>query len=201
MEQAQVRANWSKFVVRCAKHFRDPNGALVVDSIPVELRREIREAGRLAWHDARVLMDLVEVIRQVCGHAEARAFWRVSFKESITQPMLAPLARGALILFGNVPGALVRRTPQAWQLFTRNCGSLKAVDVGEESSVMLRVENFPRVCRVLGFVCMVEGGLESEMDFFSVRGTVETRAEAFMSRGFAEFVARWGRDSYLPPRA
>jgi hypothetical protein len=139
-------------------------------------------------------MDLAEVIRQVCGSTEARAFWRMSFRESINQPMLAPLARGALILFGNVPGALVRRTPQAWQLFTRNCGSLKAVDVGDENAVLLRVENFPRICRVAGFVSMVEGGLESEMDYFRVRGTVETRADSFLARGFAEFVARWGRD-------
>jgi hypothetical protein len=190
----QIRANWPKFVVRCTKHFRDPSGLPVADSIPTELRREIREAGRLTWQDARVLMDLAEVIRQVCGSTEARAFWRMSFRESINQPMLAPLARGALILFGNVPGALVRRTPQAWQLFTRNCGSLRAVDVGEENAVLLRVENFPRICRVAGFVSMVEGGLESEMDYFRVRGTVETRAESFLARGFAEFVARWGRD-------
>ena len=40
---------------------------------------------------------------------------------------MQPLARGALFLWGKTPAALVRRTPQAWQLVSKDCGVLKAV--------------------------------------------------------------------------
>jgi hypothetical protein len=191
MADAQVRANWPKFIIRCAKRLVDPNGVPVVDAVPAELRREIREAGRLAWEDARLLMDLAEQIREKCGAPAARAFWRASFLEAITQPMMAPLARGALMLWGSSPDALVRRTPQAWQLMTRGCGQLKAVSVDEKNAIILRAESLPRMFRVEGFACMGEGGLESEMDYFRLAGTVETRAEHLVARGTIDFLARW----------
>src|SRR5258705_11485217 len=67
MAEAEVRAHWPKFIVRTAKHIRDPKGAAVVDAISPDLRREIREAGRLSWQDASMLTNLAEQIRQGCG--------------------------------------------------------------------------------------------------------------------------------------
>jgi hypothetical protein len=191
MGDPQVRANWPKFIVRCAKRLKDAKEIPIVDALSSELRSEIREAGRLTWQDAHLLMDLAEQIRERFGAAGARTFWRASFLEAIGLPMMAPLARGALMLWGNRPDAFVRRTPQAWKLMTRDCGHLKAVSV-DENAIILRAENLPRMFRVEGFVCMGEGGLESEMDYFRLSGTVETRAEHLVARGTVDFLARWG---------
>jgi hypothetical protein len=190
MEEPQVRANWTKFVLHCAKR-ADANGMCIADSIPDALRREIRESGRLAWQDIRILAELLEAVGKTCGALGSRLFWRASFKASLSQPMIAPLARGALMLWGHSPASFVRRTPQAWQLFTRNCGTLKVVPVNEPNAIMLRIENVPRACRVDGFLYMAEGGLESQMDYFRALGVVETRADHFPVRGFVELVARW----------
>jgi hypothetical protein len=192
MGEAQVRGNWPKFVVYCAKRFKDAKGAPLIDVVPSELRREIREAGRLGWHDARLLMDLADLICDACGADGTRAFWRGSFLDAISQPIMAPLARGALMLWGNSPDALVRRTPQAWQLQTRGCGHMKAVSVDDDkNAIILRAENLPRMFRGESFIRMGEGGLESEMGYFKLSGTVETRSEHLATRGTVDFVAHW----------
>src|SRR5260221_3205829 len=187
MAEAEVRAHWPKFIVRTAKHIRDPKGGPVVDVTAPELRSGIREAGRLSWQDARMLTELAEQIRQGCGADGAVGFWRESFLECITQPMIAPLARGALTIFGNRPDAFVRRTPLAWQLMTLGCGTLKSVAVDEENAIILLAANLQRIFRVDGFVCMGEGGLLMEMDYFHATGAVEKRAEHLEKRGAGDF--------------
>lgn len=191
MTDPQVRSNWPKFVLRWTKRLNGPNGAPIVDAVPSDLRREIREVPRFTWYDARLLTDLTDVVHRACGSAGARAFWRASFLESITQPMMAPLARGALMLWGNTPDALVRRTPQAWQFVTRECGNLKAVTLDEPNAIILRFEGLPRIFRNDGFISMGVGGLESEIAYFHLDGTVETQADHLMSRGAVDFAARW----------
>jgi hypothetical protein len=191
MAEAQIRANWPKFVVHCAKRHPDAKGALLVDVVPKDMRREIREAGRLSWVDARFLMDLAELILQACGADGARAFWRSLFLEAISQPIMAPLARGALMLWGNRPDALVRRTPQAWQLQTRGCGHMKAVSLEDKNAIILRAENLPRMFRGESFVRLGEGGLESEMEYFKLSGTVQANSEHLATRGSVDFLARW----------
>src|SRR5260370_35566490 len=187
MDEGGVRAHWPKFIVRTAKQIRDPQGAPVIEAISPDLRREIREAGRLTWQNARMLTDLAEQILQGCGADGAVGFWRESFLECITQPMIAPLARGALTIFGNRPDAFVRRTPLAWQLMTRGWGNFSAVPVGEPNAIILRAEHLPRIFRVDGFICMGQGGLLMEMDYFRMTGAVETRADHLENRGAVDF--------------
>jgi hypothetical protein len=152
MESPQFRASWSKFVLRCAKRMKDPTGALIADTVPDDLRREIREVG---------------------------------------QPLISPLVRGALAAWGSSPGSLVRRSPEAWIFFTRYCGTIRAVATEEPNSMVLRFENLAPICRSPSFLHMVEGGLESELDYLRASGTVETCADRFSTDGFVDIVVRW----------
>jgi hypothetical protein len=189
----QLRANWSKFTIRSAKRAPEPLRSELLGAIPVDLRAEIREAGPLEWIPARVFVELCEAIRLGAGPVGARAFWRQSLRDAIRQPFIQPLARGALFLWGKTPTALVRRTPQAWQLVSRNCGELKAIETGEETAITLRVEQLPVPCRKQGLLLMWEGGLMSQLDAVDTAGTVTVRAEQFLGFGTADFVVRWGR--------
>jgi hypothetical protein len=191
MQDPQIRASWPKFVLRCARRPPHEGGAPIVDSVPDELRREIRQVGHLGWIDARSLRALLDIVYRVAGEAGCSAFWRASFKDALTQPLIAPLARGAMTMWGDTPGALVRRTHEAWIFFTRHCGSLRVVPSGEANSIMLVFENLAPVCRTPSFLRMVEGGLESEIDYVHTTGTVETRADQFETHGLAEFIVRW----------
>ena len=87
--------------------------------------------------------------------------------------------------------SLVRRTPQAWQLVSRNCGELKAIESGDEPTITLRVEQLPVQCRRQGLLLMWEGGLMAQLDTVDAEGTVVTRAERFASLGTADFLVRW----------
>jgi hypothetical protein len=188
-----MRANWAKFTVRCAKRASEPLRGKLLSAIPDALRAEIREAGPLEWIPARVFVELCEAIRFGATAVGARAFWRQSLRDAIRQPFIQPLARGALFLWGKTPMALVRRTPQAWQLVSRNCGEMKAVESGEETSITLRIEHLPVTCRKQGLLLMWEGGLMSQLDAVDADGSVVSRAEQFLSLGTADFVARWNR--------
>lgn len=162
-------------------------------AIPDALRAEIRETSSLEWIPARIFVELCEAIRLGAGPVGARSFWRQSLRDAIRQPFIQPLARGALFLWGKTPTALVRRTPQAWQLVARNCGELKAIEAGEETAITLRVEQLPTPCRKQGMLLMWEGGLMSQLDAVDTAGTVTVRSDQFATLGNADFAVRWGR--------
>ena len=191
MDLPQLRANWAKFTVRCAKRAPQPLQAALLGAIPSELRAEIREAGPLDWLPARVFVELCEAIRTGAGAAGACAFWRQSLRDAIRQPFSQPLARGALFLWGKSPSSLVRRTPQAWQLVSRHCGELKAIESGAADSITLRVEQLPAVCRRQGLLLMWEGGLMAQLDAVDALGTVTVHAHDFVALGAADFALRW----------
>ena len=193
MDAPQLRANWAKFTVRCVKRASEPLRGSLLAAVPSSLRAEIREAGTLEWLPARVFVELCDAIRAGAGATGARAFWRQSLRDAIRQPFIQPLARGALFLWGKTPTALVRRTPQAWQLVSRFCGELKAVETGQEDSITLRVERLPVACRRQGLLLMWEGGLRAQLDTVDAVGSVVTRAEQFSTLGNADFVLRWER--------
>lgn len=186
-----MRANWAKFTVRCAKRAPEPLRTALLGAIPDALRAEIRDVGSLQWLPARAFVDLCEAIRGGAGVSGARGFWRHSLREAIRQPFMQPLARGALFLWGKTPAALVRRTPQAWQLVSKDCGVLKAVESGTQSSITLRVEQLPLSCRKAGLLLMWEGGLMAQLDAVDLAGEVVVRAEQYLTNGVAELVLSW----------
>lgn len=186
-----MRANWAKFTVRCAKRAVEPQRGALLSAIPDALRAEIREAGSLDWIPARVFVELSEALRTGVGSLAARAFWRQSLRDAIRHPFMQPLARGAIFLWGKTPSALVKRTPQAWQLVSRNCGELKAVESGAQNAITLRIEHVPPVCRKQGLLLMWEGGLMAELDAVDAEGSIVVHGEQFSSTGSAELSLSW----------
>jgi hypothetical protein len=191
MADPQIRASWPKLVLRSAKQYKDARGAAIAASVPDDLRREIREIGHLGWLDARPFMKLLDIIDGALGEAASRDFWHASFQEAIHQPLIAPLARGALAMWGDSPSALVKRTPEAWIFFTRNCGTFRVLPANEDDAIVMHFEGVAPLLRTASFLHMVEGGMRSELDYVNAVGTVETRAERFPTEGIVEFVIRW----------
>lgn len=186
-----MRANWAKFTVRCAKRSAEPQRAALLSAIPDALRAEIRDAGSLDWIPARVFVDLCEALRSGVGALPARAFWRQSLRDAIRHPFMQPLARGAMFLWGKTPSALVKRTPQAWQLVSRNCGELKAVESGGPDAITLRVEGLPPACRKQGLLLMWEGGLMAQLDAVDAEGSVVVHSDQFANAGCVDFRLSW----------
>ena len=136
-------------------------------------------------------MDLCHCIAD-CGEDLARAFWRYSLHQSIQQPLIAPLVRGGLSLFGHGPVALYQRTPRAWSLVSRACGEMSAIDGEQANTLVLAVENLPPVCRHHeGLLRLWEGGFCGQADFVSKTANVVTRKELFSTEGSVEFLISW----------
>jgi hypothetical protein len=188
-----MRANWAKFTVRSAKRASEPLRSALLSAIPDALRAEIRAAGSLDWLPARVFVELCEALRVGVGPLQARAFWRQSLRDAIRHPFMQPLARGAMFLWGKTPSALVKRTPQAWQLVSRQCGELKAVESDAADTITLRVEQVPPVCRKQGLLLMWEGGLLAQLDAVDAEGSIVVHGEQFGNTGNAQLSVSWKR--------
>ena len=188
----QIRANWCKYTMRSLKRAAPALSDPVYRALGEPRRSEIRAAGPLEWLPAQVFFDLCAAIRSGAGVEGARAFWRTSLHDCLEEPFIRPLYKGALFLWGRTPEATIRRTPQAWQLVSRNCGELRAIETGEPASMVLRARKLPNVCRGnLGLLNMWEGGFRGQMDSVDHDGEVETRSEHFEPNGSVDFVIRW----------
>lgn len=193
MTAPQVRANWMKFIIHCAKELDEPSRSRILSAIPEDARREIRSSGRLEWIPAITFVRLADAIVDGVGPAGARAFWRRSLHGSIEVPFIRPLLHGALFLWGDTPAALVRRTPQAWLLTTRNCGEFRVVETGDDDSIIFRSDNVVPLFRTANLLPMWAGGLEAQLTWMRVAGSVTTNGDKFADQGAVEFVVRWSK--------
>jgi hypothetical protein len=134
---------------------------------------------------------LADAIVEGAGREGARGFWRKSLHDTIDVPFVRPLVHGALFLWGDTPAGLVRRTPHAWHLVTRGCGDFKAVEADEQNAIVFRSDNLAPLCRADSLIEMWAGGLEGQIDWVGVEGSVETRSRHFLERGVVEFIVRW----------
>jgi hypothetical protein len=186
----QVRANWLKYTVRSAKNYAPPGGPRILEAIGDELRGEIRKVGPLAWVPAIYFIQICRAAREAVGVDGAHAFWRKSLCDSIDQPLIRPLAVGAMHLFGKSPAALLRRTPQAWALVMRRAGEMSTSPGPDDDSIWMHVRGLPEECRSPALLNMWEGGFIGQSDFLKFEATVETN-DRDLALGNADFLVRW----------
>jgi hypothetical protein len=132
----------------------------------------------------------VQGVRDTLGVAGAHAFWRKSLGDSVEQPLIRPLAMGAIYLFGQNPIALYRRTPQAWALVMRRAGVMSTEPGPDDDSIWLQVRGLPESCRSPALLNMWEGGFVGQADFLKFQATVETN-DGHLMLGDADFLVRW----------
>lgn len=117
-----VRASWAKTIVSAAKRLEVPHRESALRAISEGARDKVRNAGKLGFIEAEVMMDLLVSIDAGFGDA-AEQVWVDAMKLAIEAPLLRPLKRGAFSMFGHDPAKLVKMTPHVWSLLTRRCGT------------------------------------------------------------------------------
>jgi hypothetical protein len=142
-----------------------------------ELRDEIRERGMLDWITAHQFAKLADVVFEALGAVRARDFWRTNLLTSLERTLLTPLRLGAVALYGKNPGALLRMTPQAWQLVSRNCGLCRVTDQQSEG-IALRFEALPHIFRNAAMLALWSGGSESCLSRMDFDGAVDADFDA-----------------------
>lgn len=117
-----VRASWAKTLVSAAKRADVPDREAALRAVSTEARDRVRDAGKLGFIEAEVMMELLISIEAGFGDATQQV-WTDAMKLAIETPLLRPLKRGAFSIFGHDPAKLVKMTPHVWSLLTRRCGT------------------------------------------------------------------------------
>lgn len=175
-----IRANWAKFSVACLKRLEASSCEAVLRSLPDDVGSHIREAGPLAWLSAEIFLDLAQAVADALPDRDAIAYWRMNLRRSMEQPFIKPLVEGGLFLFGRSPAALIRRTPQSWQLVSKGCGKWHvAVDEDAKQARVCLEDLAPAFRGHEGFLRVMHGGLQSILEMGGARGAVQLHTGAY----------------------
>jgi hypothetical protein len=184
-----IRASYAKTVIGGIKRRPQVEQEALLERVGAQTRSEIRDYGMLEWMPAARFAELVSSIFDALGASGAQSFWRANLLLSLERRLLSPLRLGAIALHGNSPRSLLKMTPQAWELVSKDCGSCKVID-RPPSSLALSFDNVPRELRVPGMLQLWAGGSEACIERMRFEG--RARAEGtFTADGASEIVVEW----------
>ncbi len=167
-----IRANWTKLALKFLRQRPAPERDPVLARLGDDALRKVRAAGVFDWLPAPLHLSLVEALRATRGDEEARRFWRGLMLASFDRALLKPLFEGGLRLFGRSPRGILRMTPQAYQLVTRDCGSVRTESNDGDGGILLTFSELPPPLRVPGWVEVCAGNCEAALDALGQQGTV-----------------------------
>jgi len=172
-----IRVSYAKTVVATIKQSPTPERDALLARLDVELRTHIRESSLLDWMAASEFVKLPELVLEVLGTARARAFWRSNLLVSLERTLLSPLRLGAIALYGESPGSLLRMAPQAWQLVSRNGGKC-SFSFEPPGPFTLMFKQLPPELRTPGMLQLWAGGSESCIELLKFSGRAEAELDA-----------------------
>lgn len=184
-----VRASWAQY---CVRKLRDhPDRQRVLDAIGSDVRQILREVGFLGWVPPSVHMTVCDAVLRELG-ADALEFWRAYFLETFDMPLLRPLTRGALRLYGEDPRGLMRQAPRVYALVTKHCGEL-SVEVHGDGLVRVHARGLPPAFRQSPALMEALAGTCSACVELAGHGAAfVTRDLGDLGAGHASFDVAWG---------
>ena len=139
----------------------------------------------VSWVGGGVLVQLAEALETEIGADGVRELARASTKESVG-PLIAPIARATVSIFGGTPDRLFSRIETALSITNRGC-TFSWERLGDQSGVLRIDVSQPMP---VPYWRMWEGALEYVYDLCKVAGKVVLDGVAAPSP-FARFRAEW----------
>lgn len=165
--------------------------AEIRDGLNPRILEALERANRVAWLPLAHDIDLSSNVARVVGQSRRIEWSRTSTFRSLRTPLLEPLWRAALRVFGVSPGALFRAVPSGWKAVYRNVGVV--AHTARPDTARLLISNVPNVLldahSYLEGMC---GAFSALLDLAETPGTVELR-EIDTRRRTVEYEARWAR--------
>lgn len=150
---------------------------------------EIESAARVDWLPIGVDVALTRAVHKLTGTNGVRDWSRRSFLAAVEGPMLRPIVRAVVSLFGLTPATVLRRAPMGWQQIYQNCGLLLCEPLAPDR-MRLRVEGargpFLDDTDYVEGTC---GTFEGAVDLGGARGSVSAHIDAGARR--VEFDVSW----------
>lgn len=150
---------------------------------------EIEAAARVDFLPIGVDVVLTRAVHALTGVNGVRDWSRRAFLSAVEGPMLRPIVRAVVSLFGLSPSTVLRRAPMGWQQIYQNCGILVCESLSTHQ-MRLRVEGARGP--FLDDVDYVEGTcgtFEGAVDLGGARGIVHAHIDAPAKR--VEFDVAW----------
>jgi hypothetical protein len=174
----QFRANWTKLTLKFLRDRAAPDRDPILTRVSGEVLAQVRAAGVFEWLPASLHLAIANAVHGALGQYGSRRFWRDLMVLSFDRSLLKPLVDGGIRLFGRSPLGILRMTPQAYSLISRDCGVVR-VDPGPgPGSVRLTFDALPPQLRVPAWVEVCAGNCEAALAALDLRGTVTTDASA-----------------------
>ena len=155
---------------------------------PAEVER-ISSAAKTDWLPAGVQARLDRAVYTALGRDRLIDWVRNYTREASEIPVFAPIARGALTLFGGGPAGGLRILPKTWGFVARNCGRC-LVEKRDEGATVSYVD-LPEVMRTEWFVAAGKGGLLGLLEFVKASEIEVEIDEASLGSGDVHYVVRW----------
>ncbi len=86
---------------------------------------DVESANRIAWLPLEHDLEISDAVERVAGSVRRREWARSSMLLSMRGPLLEPMWRAALRVFGVSPGALFHVVPTGWAAVYRDVGTVK----------------------------------------------------------------------------
>lgn len=150
---------------------------------------EIEHASRVDWLPIGIDVALTRAVHRLTGVNGVRDWGRRSFLSAVEGPMLRPIVRAVVSLFGLTPSTLLRRAPMAWQQIYQDCGMLVCEPLApDRMRVRLEGARGPFLDDQ-GYIEGTCGVFEGAVDLGGARGTVDAHVDSAAKR--LEFDVRW----------
>lgn len=125
MDQPAVRGTVLKLLVVGLRQGADaPLADTALSALGDELVGEIDAASSVSWLPLELLQQVTERVARAVSPSAVRAWTRTAVAAGMDGPLLGPIARGSIRMFGPSPDAMFRFTPRAHGLVFRQCGEL-----------------------------------------------------------------------------
>lgn len=188
MAEPMMRAAYLQENLTAVVGLGEDVGARVRQNLPEGLASRIERALRTDWLPLADDVALTRAIVAVVGIKGLREVNRLAVRRSFEGPLLAPIVKGAVTLFGATPMALIRMAPRSFHHIHRDAGDwqVDAIDHG----ATLVWSDLPESIRALpvyleGTCGTLEGGC-------AVVGFVG-ESSVVIDDGRAVFTTRWRR--------
>lgn len=189
MSAPLVRASYAKTVIGGIKRRPQEECAKLLNAIGGPLRAEVRGYGMLDWMPGEHFVQMVTVIHGTVGASAAKDFWRANLLLSLERRLLTPLRLGAIAVYGNSPRSLLKMTPEAWQLVTRD-GGVCHTDEDSPAAIRLSFTQLPPIFCTPAMQMLWAGGSESCIERMGFRGAAMADGSQ-VHKGCVTIHVRW----------
>jgi hypothetical protein len=149
----------------------------------------ISNAAKTDWLPAEVQGNLDRAVYTALGEERLIDWVRNYTREASEIPVFAPIARGALTLFGGGAAGGLRILPKTWGFVARNCGRC-LVERSDDGAAVSYVD-LPEVMRTEWFVAAGKGGLFGLLEFVKATDIEVEVDDANLAKGDVHYTVRW----------